>query len=104
MLSNRVKRLIGANEAELAGVAGNLLSAAKGREIKTIFVTSSRNAEGKTTAAIAIAQSLAANGRNVTVHGASEQKSWNAARCFFWVAEQHRVRVGCRVTCRVEMS
>lgn len=64
MLSNRVKRLIGANEAELAGVAGNLLSAAKGREIKTIFVTSSRNAEGKTTAAIAIAQSLAANGRN----------------------------------------
>ncbi|NQT92509.1 MAG: CpsD/CapB family tyrosine-protein kinase [Lentisphaerae bacterium] len=64
MLSNRVKRLIGANEAELAGIAGNLLSAAKGREVKTVFVTSSRNSEGKTTAAIALAQSLAANGRN----------------------------------------
>jgi len=64
MLSNKLKRIISGNQVDLYGLKGNILSAAKGKEVKTIFITSSRHSEGKTTAAIAIAHSLATAGNS----------------------------------------
>jgi capsular exopolysaccharide synthesis family protein len=62
MLSSQLKRIIGLNNVELATVEGNLLSAAKGAQVKTVFVTSCRRSEGKTTTAVAVAHALATTG------------------------------------------
>lgn len=57
-LDRSLKNFITENTRELASVEGNLLGAAKGKEIKTIFVTSCHPGEGKTTAAVSMAYSL----------------------------------------------
>lgn len=54
-------------EGELAAVEGNLLSAAKGKEVRTLFVTSCRPGEGKTTTAASVAQALAVQARASTL-------------------------------------
>ncbi len=56
--------LIRDNVAELTSLGGNLLNAAKGRDIRTILVTSSHPGEGKTAAAISIASTLAGHVRS----------------------------------------
>jgi capsular exopolysaccharide synthesis family protein len=62
MLSTQLKRIVSLNNVELAAMEGNLLSAAKGAPVKTVFVTSCRRSEGKTTAAVALAHALATTG------------------------------------------
>ena len=57
-LSKGLRTLLKKNSRELSSVESNILSAAKGREIKTILVTSSTNFEGKTTSAISMAYGL----------------------------------------------
>ena len=59
MLANQLKRIISLNNFELSGVEGNLLSAAKGKQTRTVCVTSCRRGEGKTVTAIAMAHALA---------------------------------------------
>lgn len=51
--------LVYENSVELTSLAGNLLNAAKGEEVRTILVTSAHPGEGKTTASISIACALA---------------------------------------------
>jgi len=65
MLSDQVKRILDQNRGEISALEGNILSAAKGKEIKSIFVTSCRPGEGKTVSAVVVANALseAANAR-----------------------------------------
>lgn len=58
ILSQDFKGLITKNSRELSAVRGNILSAAEGREVKTIFITSAGSFEGKTVSAISIAYGL----------------------------------------------
>lgn len=59
MLQKSLQTLLKKNSRELSTVEGNILSAARDREIKTILVTSSTNFEGKTISAISMAYGLA---------------------------------------------
>jgi protein-tyrosine kinase len=69
VLSRRFKRLLEKESSELSALESNILSAAKGSPVRTLFITSSRRREGKTTAALAMAHSLSvgAAGRVVLV-------------------------------------
>lgn len=71
ILSRKLKRLLEKELTALSALESNILSAAGGGPIKTIFVTSARRGEGKTTAAVAMAHSLAAGspGRVVLIDG-----------------------------------
>ncbi len=71
VLSRKFKRLLEKEATELSALESNILSAAKGNPVKTLFVTSSRQGEGKTTAALAMAYALAtrAAGRVALVDG-----------------------------------
>ncbi|MBF0327743.1 MAG: CpsD/CapB family tyrosine-protein kinase [Nitrospirae bacterium] len=58
-LSERVREIITKNRRELSEVEGNILSlAAKDKDVRTIFVTSCNNSEGKTISAISLAYAL----------------------------------------------
>lgn len=59
MLPKKLQTVLTKNSRELSTVEGNLLSAARDREVKTILVTSSTNFEGKTVSAIHMAYGLA---------------------------------------------
>jgi capsular exopolysaccharide synthesis family protein len=59
-LDKRLKTLLTANIKELSSLEGNLLSVAKGKDVKTIFITSCHASEGKTISAISMAYALAA--------------------------------------------
>jgi capsular exopolysaccharide synthesis family protein len=59
MLSEEFSRIIEANQSGLAAIEGNLLSSAQGAKVKSLFITSSRPGEGKTTAAVMLAHALA---------------------------------------------
>ena len=71
MDSNRLKRILESGADEDFALEGNLLSAAKGGPVGTIYVTSSRAGEGKTTTAIKIATALSknVNGKVLLVDG-----------------------------------
>lgn len=56
-------RILQVNQAALATVEGNLLSAAAGCAVRSILVTSARPGEGRTTTAISLAWGLATEGR-----------------------------------------
>jgi len=55
VLSKKLKKILLKNVGELHAIKGNLLSVAKNKKIKTILVTSSKPAEGKTVTAINMA-------------------------------------------------
>lgn len=57
--NKNLKKLLLANLRELSTVEGNILGSAKGREIKSIMVTSPTALEGKTITAISLAYGLA---------------------------------------------
>jgi len=59
ILDASLKQVIMANLGALAGVQGSLVSAAQGRETRTILVTSPNRREGKTFTAVGIAYALA---------------------------------------------
>lgn len=59
ILDRDIVELIGENAAELTSLSGNLLNAARGRDVRTILVTSSHPGEGKSVSAISIACTLA---------------------------------------------
>lgn len=59
MLPKKLQTVLTKNSRELSTVEGNLLSAARDREVKTVLVTSSTNFEGKTVSAIHMAYGLA---------------------------------------------
>lgn len=59
-LSQEIKDYLKGNLHELSKVEGNILSSAKGKEVKTIYVTSCGDAEGKTITALSLAYALAA--------------------------------------------
>ena len=69
--ATRLKRILGENRAELVRLEGSLVSAARGRDMQAIYVTSARPREGKTTAAASIAHGLcmAHEGEVVLVEG-----------------------------------
>ena len=58
VLSRKLKEILLKNAGELHAIKGSLLSVAKNKEIKTILVTSSKPAEGKTVTAINMACGL----------------------------------------------
>lgn len=58
ILQEELKKILSKTAGEYSAIKGNLLSAAKGREIKTILVTSSKPSEGKTVSAITLALGL----------------------------------------------
>ncbi|HNX97471.1 MAG TPA: CpsD/CapB family tyrosine-protein kinase, partial [Candidatus Aminicenantes bacterium] len=58
-LDRDVAALIRDNAGELTSLGGNLLNAARGKDVRTILVTSSHPGEGKSVAAISIANTLA---------------------------------------------
>lgn len=60
-LSEEDERHLQNNLGELAMAQGNLLSLSKGRPVKSIYITSCLNGEGKTQAAISLAHGLAIN-------------------------------------------
>lgn len=70
-LKGDVKSLLMANVKEFSAVEGNLLSVARGKEVKTIFITSCNPLEGKTVSAISMAYALAteANARVLLIDG-----------------------------------
>ncbi len=75
MISDDLLRIIDQNQTGLATLEGNLLSASKGTDTKSIFVTSCRAGEGKTTTAFSLAHGLATNaGRSVVLVDASLKK------------------------------
>lgn len=57
-LQENIKEILVKAHNELLAIKGNLISSARGREIKTILVTSSKLAEGKTISAINLAFGL----------------------------------------------
>ena len=57
-LSQNMLELFARNSRELSTVEGNILSSARDKEVKTIYVTSCRPSEGKTTSAISMAYTL----------------------------------------------
>lgn len=59
--ASRLSRIRAANRAELLRLEGSLASAARGREIRTLYVTSARPGEGKTTTAASIAYGLSSS-------------------------------------------
>jgi protein-tyrosine kinase len=70
VLQENIKEILARAHGELLAIKGNLLSSAKGKEIKTILVTSSKPAEGKTVSAINLALGLAeANDKVVLLDG-----------------------------------
>lgn len=58
VLSKKLKEILQKNVGELHAIKGNLLSVSKNKKIKTILVTSSKPAEGKTVTAINMACGL----------------------------------------------
>lgn len=56
-----LKRIIENNRVGLGTIEGNLLSAAGGKDIRTLFVTSARPREGKTSTAASLAYGLSVN-------------------------------------------
>lgn len=58
VLSTKLKKILQKNIGELHAIKGNLLSVAKNEKIKTILVTSSKPAEGKTVTAVNMAYGL----------------------------------------------
>lgn len=70
-LSPDFKTFFSRNEKELSSVEGNLMSVAKGKDIKTIFITSCYPSEGKTVSAVSMAYSLAtiSNSRVLLIDG-----------------------------------
>lgn len=54
-----LRRILDENLGELGKLEGNLISAAKGHRLTTLYVTSSRPGEGKTTTAALMAHGLA---------------------------------------------
>ena len=68
---SRLRRILGENRAELVRLEGSLVSAARGREMQALYVTSARPREGKTTTAASIAYGLcmAHEGEVVLVEG-----------------------------------
>jgi capsular exopolysaccharide synthesis family protein len=54
-----MQALLDGNARELALVHGNLLSAARGKELASLLITSSHTGEGKTTSAISLAYAMA---------------------------------------------
>ena len=58
VLSEKIKEILKKSAGELGSLKGNLLSSSKGKEIKTILVTSSKPSEGKTVSAVNIACGL----------------------------------------------
>lgn len=70
-LESGVKNLLSSNMGELSGVQGSIVSAAQNREVRSILVTSSKQGEGKTMAAIgmAFALSSSANANVLLVDG-----------------------------------
>lgn len=71
ILDRGLEKIVTSNLKELSGVEGNLLSVAKGKEIKTILITSCNDLEGKTISAISMAYALAtkANAKVLLVDG-----------------------------------
>jgi capsular exopolysaccharide synthesis family protein len=71
VLDERLKAVLTANTKELSSVEGNLLSVAKRKDIKTIFITSCNTSEGKTISAISMAYALAthANAKVLLIDG-----------------------------------
>ena len=59
ILDKKLKSLITENFKELSSVEGNLLSVARGKDVKTFFITSCHPSEGKTVSAISMAYALA---------------------------------------------
>lgn len=59
MKSDELDRMLDRNQRELTALEGNLLSAAQGDDVKSIYITSCRSKEGKTTSAITMATALA---------------------------------------------
>ncbi len=58
-LSAKHRRLLSESRDQLSSLQSNLMSAAKGKDVKTLFVTSCRRGEGKTSSALAMAHGLA---------------------------------------------
>ncbi|MCG6550691.1 MAG: CpsD/CapB family tyrosine-protein kinase [Candidatus Magnetominusculus sp. LBB02] len=58
------KKYIRGNKKELLNFKGNLMSTASGKTVKSIMVTSAMNGEGKTTAALSLAYTLAVNAKD----------------------------------------
>ncbi len=54
-----IRHIADKNISAMAGIQGNLLSAARGMTIKSLMVTSGRDREGKTTTAVSMAYALA---------------------------------------------
>lgn len=71
VLDSRLKSLVVSNIKELSSVEGNLLSVAKGKDVKTLLVTSSNTSEGKTVSSVSMAYALAtqANARVLLIDG-----------------------------------
>jgi capsular exopolysaccharide synthesis family protein len=65
LLERKLTDLISGNAAELTSLNGNLLNAAKGRETRSLLITSAHPGEGKTTAAISFAATLANHNRSL---------------------------------------
>ena len=61
--SDQWKQILADSEGELSAVEGNLLSAARGKELRSLLVTSCRTGEGKSTSAACLAHALAVQGR-----------------------------------------
>ncbi|MDP8218719.1 MAG: CpsD/CapB family tyrosine-protein kinase [Candidatus Theseobacter exili] len=59
MFSRELKTLLDKNYKELSTAEGNILSSAKGSEVKSIFVTSCQSSSGKTVSSINLSYALA---------------------------------------------
>lgn len=66
-LAAKLRRQLEENRPWLTAVESNLLSAARGRPVKTLYVTSCRPGEGKSMAAVLLAHTLAGSGGTVLV-------------------------------------
>jgi len=61
VLDTKIKEILLHNVGALAAVQGSILSAAEGREVRTILVTSANRYDGKTVTAVGMAASLASH-------------------------------------------
>lgn len=66
-LEPRLNSLAQSQHRALSGIRGRLLSGARGKEVRTILVTSGLGGEGKTTIAVTLAMSLARTSDNAVL-------------------------------------
>lgn len=79
MKSPSLKQIIDSNRAGLGTVEGNIVSAAKGRKIASIYVTSARPGEGKsiTAASLAYGLSITVNEPVLLIEGSTTNPCFN---------------------------